>query len=300
MGCLLQSEEKPTRHVNQSELTTYLRCRRKWDWQYVKGLESPGYQTNLATGSAVHAGLQAHYKDEDPFAAITAYWLPVVEGISPDDPNMAQVAKDVKLSNIMMEGYLEWLLDSNEDAGYTPIAIEEKVEMLLTPDITLHGTLDLVQMDGDGNMWLIDHKTTNAFGVLVDRRMQLNFQLLTYALLCQDFFGKPPTGAKLNMLRKVQRTAASKPPFYQRETVHFNQHQLDNHKRHLLAILNDLDGTEAEIRSGNDAVAWPVVDGDCTWKCPFLSVCAFADDGSDIEGALNDLYVRSDKSGRNI
>ncbi len=216
-----------------------------------------------------------------------------------DQAGAGQVAKDIKLSNIMMEGYLEWLAETNEDAGLTPIAIEEKVEMLLTPDITIHGTLDLVQVDGDGNMWLIDHKTTNAFGVLVDRRMQLNFQLLTYALLCQDYFGKAPAGAILNMLRKVQRTAASKPPFYQRETVHFNQHQLDNHRAHLLAILDDLDRTEGQVRSGNDAVVYPVIDGDCTWKCPFLSVCAFADDGSDIQGALNDLYVRSDKSGRN-
>lgn len=299
MGRLLSCKEKPTRHVNQSELTTYLRCRRKWNWSYVEGFEALGYQTNLATGSAVHAALQAHYKDEDPFNALSLYWAPVLDSMDQDHPSMAQVVKDVKLSGIMMEGYLEWLDESCEDAGLTPIAIEEKVEMLLTPDVTLHGTLDLVQVDGDGNMWLIDHKTTDAFGRLVDRRMQLNFQLLTYALLCQDFFGKAPAGAKLNMLRKVQRTAASKPPFYQRETVHFNQHQLDNHRRHLVAILNDLDGTEAEIRSGNDAVAWPVVDGDCTWKCPFLGVCAFADDGSDIEGALNDLYVRSDKSGRN-
>ncbi len=248
----------------------------------------------------MHAALQAHYRDEDPFTALTEYWAPLLDAIEDRDaPVVAQVVKDIKLSHIMMEGYLEWLAEENEDAGLTPIAVEQKVEMLLTPDITMHGTLDLVQVDGDGQMWLIDHKTTNAFGVLVDRRMQLNFQLLTYALLCQDYFGGVPAGAKLNMLRKVQRTAASKPPFYQRETVHFNQHQLANHKRHLLAILGELDRTEVEIRSGNDAVAWPVVDGDCTWKCPYLSVCAFADDGSDIQGALTDLYVRSDKSGRN-
>jgi hypothetical protein len=129
----------------------------------------------------------------------------------------------------------------------------------------------------------------------MDRRMQLNFQLLTYAVLCEEFFGKAPAGAYLNMLRKVQRTAASKPPFFHREPVHFNRYQLDSHRAHMEAILTDLLRIEDEIARGVNASCYPAVDQDCSWKCPFLSVCAFADDGSDIEGALNDLYVRSDR-----
>ena len=276
------------RHINQSELTTFLRCRRKWAWSYRDGLESRGYNSNLSTGSAVHASLQAFYKKQDPFTALREYWAPVAEALHPEDPSAAQLAKDVKLSEIMIEGYLDWLAGEASDAYLEPVAIEQKVEMLLRPDVTLHGTLDLVMADQDGNLWLVDHKTTAAFSALVDRRMQLNFQLLTYATLCEEYFGVAPAGAALNMLRKVQRTAASKPPFYQRETVHFNQHQLASHRQQLDAILTDLLRVEAE----GDRSCYPVVDQDCSWKCPFLSVCAFADDGSDIEGALNDLYVK--------
>lgn len=283
------------RHINQSELTTFLRCRRKWNWGYVRGLESPKYNTNLSTGSAVHAALQAHYQDNDPFVALEEFWAPLLEGLSPDDPSMAQVAKDVNLSSIMVEGYLEWLAVEAVDAGLTPVAVEQKVEMLLTPDVTLHGTLDLVMADPDGNLWLIDHKTTASFEALVDRRLQLNFQLQTYAMLCEDYFGTAPAGASLNMLRKVKRTASAKPPFYKREPVHFNRHQLDAHRTQVLAILDDLRSVESDIADGKTSRAYPVVDGDCSWKCPFLGVCALADDGSDIEGALNDLYVRRDR-----
>ena len=200
----------------------------------------------------------------------------------------------MKLAEIMVEGYEEWL-EEGHDAGYTPVAIEEKVEMLITPDVTLHGTLDLVMTDPDGNLWLFDHKTTASFAALANRRMQLSFQLLTYAVLCESHFGQAPAGATYNMLRKVQRTAASKPPFFQREQVHFNSHQLAAHKTQMLAILNDLRTVEECIAAGDNAVAYPVVDQDCDWKCPFFSVCAMADDGSDIDGALNDLYVRSDR-----
>lgn len=223
------------------------------------------------------------------------YWAPVAEAMHPADPSAAQLAKDIKLADIMMEGYLEWAEEEAVDAGLTPILIEEKVEVLLRPDVTLHGTLDLVMADPDGNIHLIDHKTTASFGALLDRRLQLNFQLLTYATLCEAKLGQAPAGAYLNMLRKVQRTAASKPPFYMREPVHFNRHQLDAHRQHMDAILTDLLRIEDEIARGSSASCYPVVDQDCSWKCPFLSVCAFADDGSDIEGALNDLYVRSDR-----
>lgn len=273
-----------------------MRCRRKWDWTYLKGLESPKYQTNLATGTAVHKALQAHYKGADPFAELSAYWGTEADALLPADPASAQLAKDVKLSEIMVEGYLEWLAVEAADAGYTPVAIEQKVEMLLTPDVTLHGTLDLVMSDPDGNLILIDHKTTATFSALADRRLQLNFQLLTYALLTQEYFGVAPAGAQLNMLRKVLRTASAKPPFYQREPVHFNQFQLANHRHHLRAILSELLASEFEIAAGDNARSYPVIDGDCTWKCPFLSVCAMADDGSDIDGALNDLYVRSTRA----
>lgn len=244
----------------------------------------------------MHAGLQAYYKNQDPFAAMRDYWAPVAEAMLPQDPSAAQLAKDVKLADIMMEGYLEWAEEEALDAGLTPVAIEEKVTYKFpNHDVVLHGTMDLVMADPDGNIYLIDHKTCASFAPLMDRRMQLNFQLLTYAVLCEEFFGKAPAGAYLNMLRKVQRTAASKPPFFHREPVHFNRFQLDSHRAHMEAILTDLLRIEDEIARGVNASCYPAVDQDCSWKCPFLSVCAFADDGSDIEGALNDLYVRSDR-----
>lgn len=265
-------------------MTTFVRCRRKWDWTYREGFVKPGYESNLSTGSAVHAALQAYYRGEQVWPALEDYWKDAAEALHPEDPAANQMAKDITLSNVMVEGYFEWLAETAEDAGLTPVAVEEKVEYQLTPDVVLHGTLDLVQADQHGNLWLVDHKTCKDFSVLADRRLVMNFQLLTYAVLCEEFFGQPIHGAKLNMLRKVLRTGNAKPPFYHRESIAFNRFQLDAHRQHMLAIIRDMEAP----------AIYPVVDGDCSWKCPFLSVCAMADDGGDIEGALNDLYVRRD------
>lgn len=265
-------------------MTTFVRCRRKWDWAYREGLVRPGYESNLSTGSAVHAALQAYYKDGLAFDALEAYWFEQAEALHPEDPAANQLAKDMTLSKVMVEGYFEWLAETAEDMGLTTVAVEEKVEYQLTEDVVLHGTLDLVQVDQNGHLWLVDHKTCKDFGVLADRRLVMNFQLLTYAVLCEEYFGQPIHGAKLNMLRKVLRTGNAKPPFFHRESISFNRHQLDAHRSHMKAIIRDME----------DPAIYPVVDGDCSWKCPFLSVCALADDGGDIEGALNDLYVRRD------
>lgn len=232
----------------------------------------------------MHEALQAHYQGGDPLAALSDYWAPVLQDMGPEDPNRFQLEKDVELSGIMVDGYLDWVAEEGVDAGLTVVACEEEVTWE-TDEFVLHGTIDLVLSDPDGNLFLMDHKTTASFAALVDRRLTLNFQLLTYAVLCEEFFGVHPAGAELNMLRKVKRTANAKPPFYQRESVHFNQHQLAAHRQHIQAIVRDME---------NPSI-YPVVDQDCSWKCPFLPVCAMADDGSDYEGALNDLYVRRDE-----
>jgi hypothetical protein len=274
-----------------------MRCRRKWNWSYLQNLSPSSYNSNLSVGSAVHNALQSYYKGDVWQYALEAYWLPIYDSMSSEDIMMGQLIKDSELSYIMMEGYMEWLNESSADANLKPVLIEEKVEMEILPGVILHGTLDLVQEDGNHNLWLTDHKTTAAFGALVDRRLQLNFQLLTYAVLCREHYGdRAPLGAKLNMLRKVKRTASAKPPFYARETVYFNITQLNNHVKQMQAITRDLLRTEEAIAAGDNTVAYPVVDQDCSWKCPFLSVCAFADDGSDISGALNELYVQRDRS----
>lgn len=274
------------RRVNQSELTTFMRCPRKWDLSYVQGWRSSETNSNLRVGTLVHAGLEAHYTGVPWTAALDAVGLPT----TPEEDEVWNSA-DYDLAKLMLEGYMEWLEDTGADSLLTPEYVERQVEVELPElGVIVHGTLDWTARDQHGQLWLFDHKTVAAFGALVDRRLQLSFQLLTYAWLLWKSTGERPVGVGLNMLRKVKRTAAAKPPFYAREMVQFNEHQLTNHERHLEQVISNL--LEAEKQPL--FVAYPVPDQDCTWKCPFMQICPMLDDGSDYTGALNDLYVRSD------
>lgn len=266
-------------------MTTFMRCPRKWHLSYLQGYKSPETSSALKVGTLVHAGLEAHYKGEDLTEWI--HWR-----ITAEQDEDGMLPAESQLAYLMLEGYLEWLEETGIDADLRPEYIERAVEVELMPGVNLHGTIDWTARDPYGGLWLFDHKTTDTFGALANRRLQLSFQLLTYAWLLWQTTGEVPAGVALNMLRKVKRTAAAKPPFYAREFVHFNQHQLEAHGDHMRQVVAMM--AEAKQKGA----FYPVPDQDCTWKCPFLSVCAMADDGSDLSGALNELYVRSNVNGR--
>jgi hypothetical protein len=259
-----------TRSVNQSELTTFMRCPRKWHLSYLQGWQE------------VHLGLELHYKGRDYADAFP------VEGV-----DIEAWGEEENLSWLMLEGYMEWLEETGVDSDWTIEMVEQRMELPLGNigglDVTLFGTVDWVARDGLGRLLITDHKTVKAFGALVDRRLQLSFQLLTYAWMYWQTTGIRPDGVMLNMLRKVKRTAAAKPPFYAREEVHFNEAQLVAHGRHIRQIV------AAMLQAESEGWAYPVPDQDCTWKCPFMSLCPLMDDGSDSSGALTGLFVQRDR-----
>lgn len=247
---------------------------------YVQGWKSPETSSALETGSLVHEALKLHYTGGD--------WA---DAFRPLDPEQPYEDWEV-LASIMVEGYMEWLEESGEDAYMTPELVEEQLSYVLDipgfGPVEVHGTVDWTARDDLGRLFLVDHKTVAAFGILADRRMQLNFQLLTYAWLLWRTTGEAPAGVMLNMLRKVKRTAQAKPPFYAREVVNFNPKQLEAFEGQLTEVIRRMLDSESRV-------AYAVPDQDCTWKCPFLQICPLLDDGSDYTGALSDLYVRSDR-----
>lgn len=239
----------------------------------------------------MHSVLQAHYDGRQDSTA-------VFDAIMAEQAELPQF--DLKLFEAMIEGYFDWLAETGADAYLTPIMVEEKVEVYLGniegKSVTLHGTIDLLHSNPDQQLILMDHKTCASFEALANRRMQLSFQLQTYAYLVERHLGQAPVLAIYNMLRKVKRTGTAKPPFFRREPVHFNAYQRANFERQLRTVVRDMLRKEEETLHLGDDACVPVVDQDCSWKCSFFNVCAMKDDGSDIDGALNTLYVRSDRA----
>lgn len=297
------------RLVSNSEVQAFKSCRRKWWLAWYRGytprmtefsgVRSIGTRLHLALSSYYTPGyidsvnpLEAHVKaaEEDMAAYLAnAEQRGYVVDTSP-------LLKNFSLERIMLEGYLEWLAETGADEDLEIIASEQYMEATLKPGTKIIGKLDArVRSRTTGRRKFIDHKSVSVF--VKPQLLRQNEQFLHYELL-ESLSGAPERcdGAFYNQLRRVKRTANAKPPFYKREIVQHNQHELDSYTKRLRGTIREIELTEERLEQGIDPLFLvpPTPTTECDWKCPFVAVCPMYDDGSRAEDALEGLFVQHD------
>lgn len=251
-------------------------------------------------GTLYHAGLQALYSDADPFAPIHAAKAEHIQRLAggelPKD-----WANTYELAEIMVEGYIDWIAETGADADYRTLNVERRIEVefdtILGDTIIITGQLDHeVVHEPTGLHYLRDHKSVQSMDQ-AGRQLQVDDQLLTYAVLKMLEDGTHIAGAEHNMAKRVKRTATAKPPFYERAQVTFNIEQLRNHYRHMHGTLTEMirayQTLEANPELHHD-ICPPTPTRDCGWDCsaPGIDGCILVDDNSDVESFIRDICVR--------
>lgn len=260
--------------VRQSAISTYRDCPRSWYLQYVRsglGLEKieEDVSKNADIGTKVHKRLEAHYKDQPE---------PVFE---PGDETL--------LSKLMVDGYIQWVADTGADFGERQEFIERRISLPIPDmDIEVSCQLDRLVFDEITEEYIVDdYKTVASLGVDM---LEVNQQLLTY-VLAVEASGFPCRRGRITQLKRSKRTAKATPPFYERFELYVTDEMKANHIRHLRATLGkmvrDLDMLTGE---NHQDIVYPVPSRDCSWRCPFVSVCPSMDDGSDWEGELAENF----------
>lgn len=297
--------------ITQSTIKTWDRCKRKWWLSDYRRLTKDEYRSPLNVGNLVHGGLEQYYLgaygDDEPAFVDPITWvknksLAVMEEF-PEDAEF--IAKDATLAGIMVEGYMEWLQETAADAEVTRVEPERIIRAELVPGVSLLGKLDGKVEFHDGWTGFREDKTVGNF-IDLPSIAQWDRQLLTYDLLeyleyleneMQEAPPEPLTdGAVLNMLRKVKRTAAAKPPFYARHKVEHNIHELRSHWKHVVGISREMQRVVDRLDAGEDhhRVVPPTPQTDCRWSCPFFTICPMFDDASDVEAVLALEYREHD------
>lgn len=297
--------------ISNSEIQTWKDCRRKWWLSYYRGLARKKRDVigPLPLGSRVHNSLEAFYKDGiDPVVAYsdfldedkTKFYM---SDDASDEAKEKKFNSEAELGRIMLEGYTEWLDETGADSGLEVIAVEEKISaILLNGRVELQGKTDMKVRDRmDGARLILDHKTAQSFNEYY-QTAHMSEQLMLYAMLERMKEGDetPVEGGIYNLLRKVKRGGSSKPPFYDRMTVRFNDATLQSFWLRVNGELNDMMSTRDALDSGADhrVVAYPSPSRDCTWKCPFFQACTMFDDGSAAEMWLENFTEVSDPYAR--
>jgi len=227
-----------------------------------------------------------------------------------NDDNIAGILllmkKDDDLERAMIEGYVQWLNETGADDNYEVLASETYQDALL-PGVQGRGGLGVfiiakldakVRRRTDGVLRFVDHKTVADFsskssGLAIDEQM-LWYDLIE--ILVNTPSGERSGGAIYNMLRRVKRTVKAKPPFYMREEVLHNRHQVQAFYQQLWGTVHDLLKLEGHLDDGRDHqnVAYPNPLGDCSWSCDYRAICPLFNDGSRVESMIENYYVAGD------
>ncbi len=201
----------------------------------------------------------------------------------------------------MLEGYLEWLEETGVDSEFDVISNEEILRTpLLDGRVILQGKLDQrLRRKSDGTRLVRDFKTVGQSFAEYAKTLQMNEQFLTYLTLEAANNPSPDdrsSGAMVTMIKKVKRTASAKPPFYENATVNHNIFTLRSFWERINGVVRDLMVVKDALDAGEShlSVAYPTPSRDCSWKCPFYSICPMFDDGSAVEAAISDMYTEED------
>jgi acyl carrier protein phosphodiesterase len=280
--------------VSNSEIQTFKRCRRKWHLQYYRKLvpireEVVGVRS---IGTRVHAvvaewyDVQARGEEPDADSIMALHDSLVLEDIIAQPEKSDDISKDADMSRAMCEGYFTWLEETGADEGITPIAIEEEVAQVITTPVThtpveIRAKLDLrityKGPDEEPQDLFMDHKSVAEF-TTPTRVLHLDEQMLLYDWLLrwQNLF---VTGAIYNMIRRVKRTKAAKPPFFNRMTINHSPQQLRSFHNRLMGELEAIIAVRTALDSGVDPmmVAFPTPNRNCHWDCDFFDVCGLID-----------------------
>lgn len=308
------------RVFSNSEVQAFKWCRRHWWLAWHRGLtpKIESVTSAAATGTRVHEALASWYVPDgdervDPLFTLTAvqdrdmaiHSVSALRDTGDDEAAQllqteSELRSTFELERRMVEGYLEWVAESGVDSELEVLGAERYVEAAVEVEgvglVKLIAKLDaLVRHRVTGLLMFIDHKTVGSFSIpeLGMSQQMLHYHLIQRLTAPSD---RRPAGALYNMLRKVKRTRASKPPYYERRAVPHNDHELEAYSAKLVGVIGDVVEVERRLEAGvsHQVAAYSTPSRDCAWRCQFFKVCRMLDDGSRAEAALEDLYeVRS-------
>lgn len=303
--------------VSNSEIQTYKQCRRRWMLGNYYGLRSKDESMvgPLPLGTRVHNALEMFYANgEHPVDAYNRFQRQdAVKFLATQDAQDVEKVKkfdsDSELGRIMIEGYLEWIQEENIDDDIEFVSNEEKLDYRINEfdaRVELIAKIDArVKYRSTDMRALLDFKTaapSNVGDYL--KYARFSEQLRHYAML-ENLTSKvgdaKVDGGIYRILKKVKRSAAAKPPFYQNVEIRFNKQEMESFWIRTLGSIRDMMSTRDALDNDEDHrfVAYPTQKMDWTCgTCPFMLGCTMMDDGSNYEDYFGDNFKQDDPNAR--
>jgi len=254
--------------ISNSRLDTYRRCPRKYWWTYVENIVTRRDSVPLIVGDAVHRGLAAHHAGKD-------------------EPEIVVAAKEafdeVRTKGKWMEGELSDLAAQEEYARLVLRWYREEypteVWEMLAPEVQGHVPLGdhefYFRADGlvswKGFVWVLENKTTSAFGDIYFKRFRNDGQITSYMWSVWKHGFDRPRGTIINAIRKSKKLDRAD---FQRDFVLRTEGQLEEYMQQVQHECDEID--KLLYNETDNHYMWLMHTHECVAfnrTCEYLELC---------------------------
>ncbi len=258
---------------DNSTISCFQTCRRKYYWSYVRHLRPQVKGTALLFGGAIHEALDCYYKNDNrEQGAVEAIKLFKSIYASPEGDDLRSQENGVKL--------LMWYFVKYKHETCTVAGKPEEGFVFFCGDVLYGGRLDL-PIEWDGQLWIMEHKTTTRLGASYFNQFELDKQITGYIVALEEYSGRECSGAIINVMepwKDVKRvTAKTKQPedHFLRKPLTRSKQLKDRFRYNVQAIVRDITWCEEhnEYQEAEKKEA-------CFYynrNCPYLQLCQYGE-----------------------
>lgn len=201
-------------HLSYSQIWTYLECSLKYQFQYVEKRQPERVSISLFFGSAMHTCLERYYtrlkltgtpEELGTLKELLAEKITIDVSMQKIPVIYKKEMADLKTAIALGCSLLETFYNSVDISGMEILGVELPLSTMITEDINLIGSIDLLLRDKEQNLIIVDTKTASKAKNQAD--VDNDLQLSGYShLLVENGFASPTDLIKcrLDVMRKLK------------------------------------------------------------------------------------------------
>lgn len=172
-------ETPKARNISNSEVTTFLSCRRQYEYAFMLELAPKVTPTPLSRGTLFHYAMELYWRARMSGKVHSeAYDFATEAFINPSEPTSMEVIMETQFL------WTRYMNHMNGFPGWVPLGTEVQHDLVLTSGINMTMKYDLYFFDeNDSKYYILDYKTSYEFWSYDDH--DLNAQMPKYIAILQ-------------------------------------------------------------------------------------------------------------------
>lgn len=259
---------------DNSAIDCFLKCRKMYYWRMVRNLDTKTTAPALDFGRAIHEAMDVYY----------------MEGLAKALDKFREIYKDREGEELrtVENGVkaLEWYAKVYANEPFKVLGKPEVGFVFPIGDHLWGGRMDL-PVEWDGQLWIMEHKTTGYLNSNYFKQFTLDRQVTSYVVGAEAYLGRKCAGCIINCIevwKELKRpTVKSKKPedHFVRDPMIRSQLLKDRFKLDVQRIIRDILWCEKENEFYNADKKDTCFS--YNYDCPYKMLCQYGEDSKTLE-----------------